>query len=190
MSKRRVLITGVSLAALAGGTVAGLTLTGGADKSSAPRETRERTPIRAKLGDSGGPIRFVLGDRYRAGESVDVVIENVGRRPYVFQAFYQACFLSYFDSAGRRFIIPPGTHCDLLAEETIRPGERKKLFRWDLDECVKDERGCQGSRPLPPGTYTIRGRFKPKNTGTAARAQTTFTIVAADKASSVGARFD
>ena len=81
------------------------------------------------------------------------------------------------DSA-QRFIIPPGTHCDILAEETIEPGERKKLFTWSLDECVKDEWGCLESRPLPPGTYTIKGRFKPKAGGTPVSAETTFRIVA------------
>jgi hypothetical protein len=97
----------------------------------------------------------------------------------VFQSYYQACFLSYFDSSGRRFIIPRGTHCDLLAEETIRPGERRKLFSWDLHECVKDEWGCVKSRLLAPGTYTIEGRFKPKVAGPRAQAETTITIVAA-----------
>ena len=60
----------------------------------------------------------------------------------MFQPYYQACFLSYLDARGRRFIIPPGTHCDLLAEETFKPGERKSLFSWSLDECVKDRWGC------------------------------------------------
>jgi hypothetical protein len=56
---------------------------------------------------------------------------------------------------------------------------RKKLFRWDLDECVNDNWGCVKSRPLGPGTYTIKGRFKPKVAGPWARAETVFTIVAA-----------
>ena len=98
---------------------------------------------------------------------------------YVFQAFYQACFLSYFDSSRRHFIIPPGTHCDILSEETIRPGERRKLFTWRLDECLKDQWGCVRSRPLPPGTYTIKGRFEPKEGGRSAGAESTFEIVAA-----------
>ena len=125
------------------------------------------------------PIRFVLNDSYEAGETVAVAIENIGTKAYVFQSYYQACSLSYFDSKGRPFIIPPGTHCDLLAEETIRPGERKKLFTWKLDECVKDAWGCVESRPLAPGTYTIKGLFKPKVAGPRARAETTFRIVTA-----------
>lgn len=127
---------------------------------------------------SSTPVRFVLSDRYEAGETINVAIENIGTRAYVYQAYYQACFLSYFDSSGRRFIIPPGTHCDLLAKETIRPGERKNLFRWKLDECVKDDWGCVESRPLAPGTYTIKGLFKPKLAGPGVRVETTFRIVA------------
>ena len=115
----------------------------------------------------------------RPGRLSLVAIENIGTKAYVFQSYYQACSLSYFDSKGRPFIIPPGTHCDLLAEETIRPGERKKLFTWKLDECVKDAWGCVKSRPLAPGTYTIKGLFKPKSAGPRAKAKATFTIVAA-----------
>ena len=107
------------------------------------------------------------------------MVENVGTRAYLFELYYQACSLRYFDSFGRRFIIPPGTHCDLLSAETIRPGERRKLFTWRLDECVKDRWGCVKMRALPPGTYTVKGRFKPKAGGTPALAETTFTIVAA-----------
>lgn len=125
------------------------------------------------------PIRFDLKDSYAVGETIDVAIENLGTKAYVFQPFYQACFLSYFDSSGRRFIIPPGTHCDLLGKETIRPGERKKLFTWTLHECVRDAWGCLESRPLPPGTYTIKGRFKPEAGGTSARVTETFRIAAA-----------
>jgi hypothetical protein len=123
------------------------------------------------------PIRFVLADSYTVGETIHVVIENVGARAYVFESLYQACFLSYFDSSGRRFIIPPGTHCDILAKSTIKPGERKKLFTWSLDECVKDQWGCMKSKRLSPGTYTISGRFKPKTGGMPARVETTFEIV-------------
>jgi hypothetical protein len=41
----------------------------------------------------------------------------------------------------------------------------------------KDQWGCAESRPLPPGTYTIKGRFKPKSAGPPARVETTFRIV-------------
>jgi hypothetical protein len=61
------------------------------------------------IGTVRHPIRLRLDDTYTAGETIDVTIENVGTRAYVFQAEYQACFLSYFDSSGREFKIPPGT---------------------------------------------------------------------------------
>ncbi len=180
MSKRRVLMAGLTLVVVAGGLLAGFTFMRGGEESSSPRETQERagtTPRPASSEESGSPIRFVLDERYRAGETIDVVIENVGTKAYVFESYYQACFLSYFDSSGRRFIIPPGTHCDVRAKETIRPGERKKLFRWRLDECVTDEWGCVESRPLPPGVYTIKGRFRRKGAGMPARVETTFRVV-------------
>jgi hypothetical protein len=181
MSRRRFLIAGFILVLLAGGSVAALLASRGSDgERSASISERQvgasatTTPVES---ESSAPLRFILGDRHAVGETIDVVIENVGPRTYVFQSYYQACFLSYFDSSGRRFIIPPGTHCDLLAKETIRPGERKKLFRWSLDECVRDQWGCVKSRPLPPGTYTIKGRFKPKAGGPPAQVETTFAIV-------------
>jgi hypothetical protein len=125
------------------------------------------------------PIRFRLDDTYAVGETIDVAIANVGTQAYLFEISYQACFLSYFDSSGRRFIIPPGTHCDIRGKQTIRPGETKELFTWRLDECVKDQWGCVRSRTLPPGTYTIEGRFKPNDGGAPVRAETTFEIVRA-----------
>jgi hypothetical protein len=131
------------------------------------------------IGTVTHPIRFRLDDQYTAGQNVDVAIANVGTRAYLFEFYYQACFLSYFDSSGRRFIIPPGTHCDIRGKEIIRPGETKQLFSWRLDECVKDRWGCVRSRPLPPGTYTIAGRFKPKAEGTPVRAVKTLEIVEA-----------
>jgi hypothetical protein len=184
--KRRALIAGFILTVLAGVSLAVLVLRGEGDEPSAgASETKAGTATNTAANavppeseSSVDPIRFVLRSRYPVGRTVAVVIENVGRRAYVFEAYYQACFLSYFDASGRRFIIPPGTHCDLRAKETIRSGERKKLFTWKLDECVKDDWGCAKSRPLPPGTYTIKGRFMPKRAGRPARVETTFTIVA------------
>jgi hypothetical protein len=125
------------------------------------------------------PIRFVLEDLVSVGETVKVSITNVGTRAYLYEAVYQACFLSYSDSSGRPFIIPPGTHCDILGKVAIRPGETKRLFTWSLDECVKDEWGCSRSRSLPPGTYTIEGRFRPAAGGAPVQAVTAFEIVAA-----------
>jgi hypothetical protein len=182
MNGRRIVIGGLILLLVVGGSVVALLASRGSDgnRSRVPERKAESasTTTPSEPESTRVPIRFVLGDSYKAGETVDVVIENTGTKAYVFQPYYQACFLSYFDSSGRRFIIPPGTHCDLLAEQTIRPGEHRKLFRWKLDECVKDRWGCLKSRPLPPGTYTIKGRFKPKTGGPPARVETTFTIVA------------
>ena len=185
MTARRALVAGLVLAALTGGGLAVLAAGDGGGEptaTAAEKNERDRTTepgAAAPTSESTGPIRFALADRYVTGQTINVVIENVGRSAYVYQLYYQACLLMYFDSSGRQFIIPPGTHCDLLAKQTIRPGERKRLFTWNLDECVKDRWGCVKSRPLPPGTYTIKGRFKPKAAGTPARAETTFTIVAA-----------
>jgi hypothetical protein len=180
MNRRRVLIAVFTLVLLAGGSVVGFLALRSEDEDrsggvSTGQEGSAATTAPSETNDL--PIRFVLGDRYAVGETIDVVIENVGPRAYMFESAYQACYLSYFDSSGRRFIIPPGTHCDLFAEERIRPGERKKLFSWSLDECVKDQRGCVESRPLPPGAYTIKGRFMPAADGRAARVKKTFRIV-------------
>ena len=73
---------------------------------------------------SNSDIQFVFEDTYRLGESVEVKIMNVGNVTYYFSLFYEACGLSYFDSSGREFIIPPGTHCDLVNLGEIRPGAR------------------------------------------------------------------
>ena len=182
MNRRRHLIVALLLVLLAGGSLAALALRSGGEELSAgasTSQTRGASTTAAAEPESGTvPIRFVLNDSYEARETVTVAIENIGTKAYVFQSYYQACSLSYFDSKGRPFIIPPGTHCDLLAEETIRPGERKKLFTWKLDECVKDAWGCVKSRPLAPGTYTIKGLFKPKFAGPRARVETTFRILA------------
>lgn len=184
MNRRRLLIVTFLLVLLAGGSLAALlAFRSGDEERSAGGLTSQNegasTTAQAEPENGAVPIRFVLNDSYETGETVIVAIENIGTMAYVFQSYYQACSLSYFDSKGRPFIIPPGTHCDLLAEETIRPGERKKLFTWKLDECVKDAWGCVKSRPLAPGTYTIKGLFKPKFSGPRARVETTFRIVAA-----------
>jgi hypothetical protein len=116
MSRRRVLAAGLILAVLAGGSLAALALRDSVEGPSAGApETSERaetstvpTSTAPPMNESSGPIRFLLADRYAARETVDVVIENVGTKAYLFQQYYQACSLRYFDSFGRRFIIPPG----------------------------------------------------------------------------------
>jgi len=140
--------------------------------SSAPSPAASATPSPAAASD----IRFLLDATYLVGDHAIVRIENVGDVTYQYQFTYEACFLSYFDSQGREFIIPPGTHCDMLSDAPIKPGETKRLFEWDLDECVKDAWGCQKSRPLEPGVYMIRGSFKPVGDGLPARAEAIFEI--------------
>ena len=135
---------------------------------------------------SGSDIEFVLDDTYRVGEQVEVKIQNVGNATYVFNPLYQACGMSYTDASGREFIIPPGTHCDLVVFEEIHPGETRTLFSWGLDECVEDQWGCVKSEPLGPGTYRIRGEFHRPGRGGLADpanktvAETTMTIIPAD----------
>lgn len=46
----------------------------------------------------------------------------------------------------------------------------------ELDECIKDAWGCAKSRPLDPGTYTVRGTFKHARDGSRAVAEATFEI--------------
>jgi hypothetical protein len=128
--------------------------------------------------ESSGPIRFVLDDEYALRERVAVTIENLGTHTYRhIDTSYAACYLRYFDSSGREFKVPPGTHCDIIVYAELKPGETARLFTWRLDECVKDRWGCVKRRPLPPGTYVIRGRFKAIDGGPPARPEATFRIV-------------
>ena len=139
------------------------------------------TPTQAEA-----PLQFVLEDRYEVGERVKVRLRNNGERPYIFNTAYEACEMRYFDASGRRFIIPPGTHCDIIANQLIEPGETVTLFEWKLDECVKDRWGCMKAERLDPGTYTMVGRFPatepkktlPTNMGTGVRVEAIFEIVA------------
>jgi hypothetical protein len=125
-----------------------------------------------------GGIEFVLRDTYGFRDRVDVRITNTGDTAYEYNATgYEACNLTYRDEAGREFIIPPGTHCDLIAIEEIEPGETVTLFEWHLDECTKDNWGCVESEPLKPGTYTIEGSFRAVGGGPSAHAEATFEIV-------------
>ncbi len=141
-------------------------------------DTPAAAPGASPTGESPGEgISFVLDEEYAVGERVEVRIRNLGPETYEYNTEYQACDLTYRDASGREFIIPPGTHCDLIIMEPIQPGETKILFQWELDECVKDEWGCVESRPLSPGTYTIQGAFRPVGGGEPARARATFRIV-------------
>ena len=168
--RRSVAIAWVLVVALAGCTSPTTT---DPQSFTSPSPTSTLTPPHVRASD----IRFVLADTYPVEDQVVVRIKNVGDVAYTSEFEYAACFLSYFDSQGREFIIPPGTHCDILGKVPIEPGEIKPLFAWELDECIKDEWGCVKNRPLDPGTYTIRGAFRPVGGGSVARAEATFEIV-------------
>ena len=128
---------------------------------------------------SGTQLQFVLDDEFQSGDVAQVRMTNVGERGYVYRTTYAACDLTYTDIAGREFLIPPGTHCDLISKATIKPGQTVSLFRWRLNECVKDRWGCVRSEPLTPGTYTITGQFSPVEKGKPVAVAASFVLVAA-----------
>ena len=128
---------------------------------------------------SPADIQFVFDDTYRVGELMQVKIQNVGQVSYLYNRASAACDLSYFDASGRKFLIPPGTHCDLREYVEIKPSETATLFEWDLSECIEDLFGCVKSQPLPAGTYTIRGAFSSFPDGdSTTMAEATIRIVA------------
>ena len=129
-------------------------------------------------GDTGrGTLHLLLEATYPAGAEVQVRVENGGDVPYLYNPYFQACSMTYRDASGREFPIPPGTHCDMYAEEEIPPGETVTLFTWNLTECVEDAWGCMKAEPLPPGQYTIEGEFKAMVGGQTAHVEATFRIV-------------
>jgi hypothetical protein len=139
------------------------------------------SPTDGPRGPTGGAIDFVLRQTYHVGDRVEVRLANKGHHPYRYNSTgYEACNLTYRDEAGREFIIPPGTHCDLVVIEDIAPGETVTLFRWGLDECVKDRWGCVEEELLSPGTYTIEGTFRSADGSPPATAEATFDVVPAE----------
>jgi len=79
-------------------------------------------------------LQFILKDTYKVGQVIAVQIKNSGNVAYSYQVYYAACYLSYYDDSGRKFLIPPGTHCDIWNEVEIQPGETVTLFHWDLSD--------------------------------------------------------
>lgn len=132
------------------------------------RTTADRTARR--------PLRFLLDTPLRAGGETRVRLRNGGGRAYVYNSYYQACYMTFRVRGGRRFIIPEGTHCDLVDRREIAPGETVTLFRWDLDECVEDNWGCTKARDLPAGRYVMKGSFQPADGGDRVRAVRRFRI--------------
>lgn len=109
--------------------------------------------------DNESDIQFRINATYAYKADMRVDVENVGNVTYRYNTAYAACYLEYYTAAGRRFLIPPGTHCDIWMTDTLEPGERATLFTWRLQECTDDQWGCAAERYLDPGTYHIRGNF-------------------------------
>lgn len=103
----------------------------------------------------------VVSSPLRKGQKLEVRLRNESSTVYVYNPDYQACDMEYRNGSEGKFIIPPGTHCDLVSYLPIRPGETVTLFAWELDECVEDEWGCVRSEALGPGTYTVKGSLFP-----------------------------
>ncbi len=123
-----------------------------------------------------GPLRFVLDKPLEVGGETRVRLHNVGDESYVYNSYYQACYMTFRVRGGRRFLIPEGTHCDLVDRRELAPGETVTLFRWDLDECVEDNWGCTKAKDLPRGRYVMKGRFRPADGGEAVQAIRAFRI--------------
>lgn len=122
------------------------------------------------------PLRFVLDRPLEVGGETRVRLRNVGDESYVYNAAYEACYMSFRVRGGRRFIIPEGTHCDTRDRQELAPGETVILFTWDLDECIEDSWGCIKAKDLPGGRYVMRGWFRPADGGDVVRAVRAFRI--------------
>ena len=122
-------------------------------------------------------LTFVLEKKYEVGSKAVVKLRNNTNRTYMYNPYYEACKMVFRERGGRKFIIPEGTHCDLVVHEEVEPGDTVTLFRWDLDECTKDRWGCVESKDLAPGWYTMSGRFRPKGGGDRVRVSESFRIV-------------
>ena len=114
------------------------------------------------LSPESAETEFLLKKVYSIGDTMEVNLKNNSQDTIIYNTFYAACNLHYFDSNNREFLIPPGTHCDLVNESELFPGQTITLFKWDLSECTKDNWGCVEKSPLPRGQYKIVGVFKNK----------------------------
>jgi len=113
------------------------------------------------------PVRFLLDEPLVEGGETRVRLRNDSPVALKYNADYEACEMVFRDAAGRKFLVPEGTHCDMEVRPAprVEPGETVTLFRWDLDECLKDRFGCVKERDLPPGRYSMRGSFTPAGGG-------------------------
>lgn len=122
------------------------------------------------------PLRFVLDTPLHVGGKTRVRLRNTGDVSYVYNPYYEACAMVFKDASGRKFLVPEGTHCDLVSEAHVAPGETVTLFRWDLDECIEDNWGCTEARDLRRGRYSMRGWFHPEGGGDRVRVTRHFRI--------------
>lgn len=127
-------------------------------------------------------IVFEMKDRYPLGELVEIRIRNQSATAYsyyYYHRYFPACYnLKFFDASQDRrrypreasgqepvyllpgqFIVPEGTHCDLIDEMPLRPGEMVTLLSWNQGICVKDDFGCLDSVRVAPGEYRLVGEF-------------------------------
>ncbi|MCZ3388043.1 MAG: hypothetical protein LH645_02710 [Actinomycetia bacterium] len=165
----------VGLAVLTGCTSTGRTVD--ALPSTTPSPASSASPTSDP--EPGTELQFLLDDEFYTGDAVRLRMRNVGERAYIYRTTYAACDLTYTDADGREFLIPPGTHCDLVSKATIKPGQTVSLFVWRLNECVKDRWGCVRSKPLLPGAYTISGQFSPVGKGETVDVTASFVVAAA-----------
>ena len=187
MKKRTTLLIGLTLLLAAAAACGGEPAT---DRTPTPTATTTPTPT---AGDS--PIEFLMEDNYALGQHIDIKIRNNGTRSYVYSEYYPACSnLEFYDESvdARQlksfsevielppglFIIPEGTHCDLVAYREINPGEEVVLLTWSQRECVEDNWGCSESVPVKPGRYTIVGEFRASmGSGVTVAAERSFAII-------------
>lgn len=124
-------------------------------------------------------IAFDMEAKYSLGDPVEIAIRNDSNQIYYYQSEYPACFnLQFFDDSQEsrpypyadpkskervlspgRFIVPGGTHCDLLFEQALKPGKSVVLFTWGQLMCTKDRWGCLENVPVEADEYVIRGEF-------------------------------
>ena len=168
-----VFIVAPVLATACGGAASTPTATSTATPTPTPTATSTATPTPTA---SYSPIEFVMEDNYALGQDIEIKIRNNGTESYVYSEYYPACSnLEFYDESEEArqiksfsmivelppglFIIPEGTHCDLVAYGEINPGEEVVLLTWGQRECVQDDWGCVKSVPVKPGKYTIVGEF-------------------------------
>jgi hypothetical protein len=81
---------------------------------------RPTAPHTSELSTPASDIRFLLRDTYEEGQRIAVRIENAGEIAYRYQPFYQACFLSYYDSRRR-----PARTFEMSSRRRSRDRERR-----------------------------------------------------------------